>query len=345
MSSESNPDNPTWTTMNRMINGFRLTQMICVAARLGLAEFMADGPQHINQLASASGAHPGALYRLLRGLAGHDIFVEVSDQTFGLTPLAELLRPGTHGSQVPHALTVMEPWWWDSWGNLLHSVQTGETAFDAVHGMGLFDYLNQHDEAAQIFNGFMTALTDAQAEAMVNAYDFGNARLVVDIAGGQGALVRAILEKYPQLQALVFDQPSVVMDASRLIREIGMEARCKVVSGNFFESVPAGGDIYMLKQIIHDWDDQDSIAILRNCRQAMTDAARLLIIERVVPPANQRGEGKLADITMLVITGGMERTEAEYHALLQASGFQLRQIIPTTTPFHLIEAIPYKMKI
>ena len=340
MTSDSNLPNSSWATMNQMINGFRTTQMVCVAARLGVADLMADGPMHVAQLAVTVGAHEGALYRLLRALASLDIFTEVSDQTFGLTPLAELLRPGASGSQYAHALTVIQPWWWEAWGDLLHSVQTGETAFDSVHGMGLFEHLNQNAEAAQIFNGFMTSMTNAQAEAIVTAYDFGSAHVVVDIAGGQGALVRAVLEKYPGPQAVIFDQPSVVSDASRLIREAGLEARCQVVGGNFFESVPAGGDIYMMKQIIHDWDDKDAVAILRNCRKAMTGAAALLIIERVVPPANQPGEGKLADITMLVMAGGLERTESEYRDLLQAGGFQLRKIIPTVSPYHIVEAVP-----
>ncbi|MFN8547113.1 MAG: methyltransferase [Candidatus Eisenbacteria bacterium] len=223
---------------------------------------------------------------------------------------------------------------------MLHSVQTGETAFDSIHGMGLFDYLRQSPEATEIFHANMTAMTVQEAQAVVAAYDFSNTRVLVDVGGGHRALANAILRAHPQLHALVFDQPSVIEGTRIRLESAGVLDRCAVRGGSFFDSVPAGGDTYTLKDILHDWDDDASLAILRNCRRSMSSSARLLVIERVIPVGNDPMIGKLIDIGMLVLTGGQERTEAEYRALLEAAGFRQSAIVAAGEGTSVVETIP-----
>jgi hypothetical protein len=321
-----------------MLN-YSLTQMIYVVAKLNVADLLANGPKSVEEIAAIVGAHPRSLYRLLRALASLGIFEQDSNGRFRLTPLAELLQAEGEGSLHPFALSYGEPWWWDAWGRLLHSVQTGETAFNSVHGQSLFEYLDQHLEAAKIFNANMRSMTAGEAQALASAYDFTKTRLLVDVGGGLGTMATAILQSQPEAKAILFDLPSVIAGARGYLAA-GIETRCQLVAGSFFEWVPRGGDTYLLKDIIHDWDDARSIAILRNCRHAMSDSAKLLLIERVIPPGNEPADGKLVDISMLVMTGGMERTESEYRALLEAAGLRMTEIIPTGVSASIIQSAP-----
>lgn len=326
--------------MSQMMNGYRMTQMLYVAAKLGLADRLKDGPKSSNDLARLVGADARALYRFLRTLSSMGVFAEDEQGLFGLTPLADLLRSDVPDSVVRDVLLYGEAWWWEAYGQMFYSVQTGKTSFSHVHGVSFFEYLNGNPEAAAIFNNNMTGMTTAQIKAVVDVYDFAEAKTVVDVAGGHGALLSAILTVYPHARGILFDQPGVIEGAQNKLKSAGIEDRCILVGGDFFQSVPAGGDIYTLKDIIHDWDDERSVAILQSCRRAMASDARLLLIERLLQPGNAPHIAKTVDLTMLVITGGMERTENEYRALLQRSGYRLDRVIITSGDESVLEAIP-----
>jgi hypothetical protein len=328
------------TQLGRLLSGFRRTQMIYVAAKLGIADQLAAGPRRVDELAGAVAADPPSLYRLLRALASLEIFAETDDGRFGLTPLAELLRTDAPDSLRPFALTYGEPWYWLTYGQLLHSVRTGQTAFERLHGQPFFDFLEQDAEAAAVFNANMTAMTRVEAAAVARTVDFADVRVLVDIGGGHGALVTAILERHPAMRAVLFDRSAVIAGARSHLEQAGLAGRCELVAGDFFAAVPGGGDVYTLKDIIHDWDDERAVSILHRCRDSMPAGARLLLIEREIPPGNQPAIGKLVDITMLVMTGGRERNESEYRALLDAAGFAWRQVVPVAGGTCVIEASP-----
>jgi hypothetical protein len=275
----------------------------------------------------------------LRGLTHVGVFAEDDTKQFSLTPMGNLLRTGVPGSLHAFVLSYGEPWWWTPWGRLLETVRTGTTAFDATMGQGLFEYLQQHPEAATVFNANMAAMTGRDIPELVSTYDFGGAGVLVDIAGGHGALVSAILQAGRRAKAILFDRPEVIAGARAPLEAAGVADRVILAAGSFFESIPGGGDMYTLKDIIHDWDDARAIEILRNCRRAMTADAKLLLIERVLPAGGEAAVGKMVDVTMMVMTGGQERTEAEYRALLEAAGFTLRGVHFTHSTNSVIEAV------
>jgi hypothetical protein len=328
------------TTLRQLIMGFRITQLIHVAAKLGLADHLQQGPQTAQALAQVVGAEPQALYRLLRALASLGIFTETAEGTFALTPLAELLQSEVPGSMRGLAVLYGEEWLWQVYGQMLYSVQTGQPAFEHVHGQPLFDYLHNNPTAGAAFHGGMSGYSAQEAAAILAVYDFSDVTTVVDVGGGHGTFVMALLRAYPHLSGIVFDLAPVVAGAQQQLTEAGLAARTTCVAGDFFTTLPSGGDLYFLKSVIHNWDDTAAVAILRTCRQAMTEHTRLLLAERVVPLGDTPAEAKLFDINMLVVLGGQERTEAEYHALFQAAGFTLTRIIPTQSPLSLIEGMP-----
>ncbi len=329
--------------LSQLLRGSLITQLISVAAKLGIADLLRDGPKTSDQLAAAVGANPGALYRVLRALASLGIFAETAHRRFTLTPLAEPLQSGVPRSLRGSAILYGERWWWQPCGELLQSVRSGRTAFELAHAMALFAYLDQHAEAAEVFNEHQANMTAQDAAAVTAAYDFTGTVKIVDVGGGHGTLAATILKAYPQMRGILFDQPSVTEGARQRLQAEGVADRCELIAGDFFEAVPGGGDAYLLKDIIHDWEDHRALAILRNCHRAMADnraaTARLLLVEKVIPPGNDPFTGKLTDITMLLVTGGLERTEAEYRALLEAAGFALRRIVPTRSPASIMEAV------
>jgi hypothetical protein len=327
-------------TLSEMATAYRTSQLVYVAAKLGLADLLRDGPRSVDHLAESVSAHPKALYRILRALAGLGVFTETERGVFGLTPLAQALRTDVPASIRRYAIMNGEEWFWSSWGNLLQSVRTGRTAFDEVMGMSLFEFLDRNPDAARVFDEAMESMTSIQVQAIVSAYDFSRCSTVIDVGGGRGALIAAFLRAYPKATGILFDRPPVLEALSRSIDAMGLANRCNLVAGDFFETIPAGGGAYLLKDIVHDWPDDRAVAILRNCRRAMRADARLLLIERVVPSGNEPSAAKLADINMLVITGGLERTEAEYRALLNAAGFRLTRVIPTRSPSSIVEGAP-----
>ena len=331
---------PDGEIVRRLVMGFRTTQLVYIAAKLGIADVLADGPQQPSALATAVGAHPRALYRLLRALASLGLFAEMPDGRFELTPLADLLRSDAPGSLRPLALLYGDEWVWNAYGQASHSVLTGLPAFERVHGHTMFDYLQRHAEAAAAFDRGMTAYSEREAAAILDAHVFRDGSTVVDVGGGTGALLASILRAYPRARGILFEQAGVIDRARDLLTAAGVVDRCTMEAGSFFARVPDGGDVYVLKSILHNWDDLRSAAILRNCRSVMPRHARLLIVERVVPEGNEPSEAKLFDINMLVMLGGLERTTSEYRDILRAAGFDLIRVIPTGAPVSVLESAP-----
>ena len=328
-----------------LLLGFRGTQLLYVAAKLGLADLMADGPKRSDELARAAGADPQALHRVLRGLVSIGVFTEIEEGRFVIAPLGERLRTDVPGSFRGRAIFTGELNC-RAWGSLLQSVRTGETAFHHAFGMELFDYCAAHPEAGEVFNRGMGSITASGVPAIVAAYDFSTSHTLVDVGGSHGVLLAAILQAHPVLRGVLFDLAPVLAGAGPQLQAAGVADRCALVAGDFFETVPEGGDVYLLKSIIHDWDDERSVALLKNCRRAVARGGKLLLIEQVLPgraehaPRNALAHANLADVNMLVMTGGRERTAAEYRSLLATADFELRRILPTSDVWSLVEAVP-----
>jgi hypothetical protein len=322
----------------RLLDGFRVTQTICAAVELGVPDLLADGARTSDELAQASGADPSALYRLLRALASLGVLHEADERRFSLTPLGEPLRSDVPGSLHGWVNLIGRDHVWRSWGNLASAVRSGENAFRALHGTSVWEWRAERPEESAIFDEAMRSLTAGSNAALLAAYDFGHFGTVVDVAGGTGALVAAILESHPGTRGVLFDQEHVVSQAESVLRQAGVLDRCQLVAGSFFSAVPAGGDAYVLKSIIHDWEDEDSIAILRNCREAMGSDAVLLIIERDLGLPNENAVAKLSDLNMFVMPGGRERTIDEYAALLDRAELSLTGTHPTASGHLVVEA-------
>jgi hypothetical protein len=327
--------------LKTMIDGYRLSQMIHVAAKLNIADLLAAGPMTIDELAGATEAHSESLRRVLRALASFGIFFEGSDGAFQLTPIATLLRHAVPGSQWAVAASIGEPWWWCPWGRLLHSAKTGQVAFDSMFGEGLFEFLRKNDQAATIFNEHMQAMTEQEAEGIVAAYDFSQSPLIADIGGGTGALLSTILRSHPHVRGVLFDDASVISEAQAHFGNLEIRQRCSFVPGSFFHSVPPGADLYLLKDILHDWDDPAALEILRNIRRTMPSHSSLVLVERLITPNNQPSAAKAIDIVMLVLTGGKQRTVEQYGDLLGLAGFKPQRVIDASLDITLIGAVPF----
>jgi hypothetical protein len=330
---------PQLGRLRDLLGAYRISQIIVVAAKLGIADQLAGGPRSVEELAAATGAKAPALYRVLRALASFEIFREREDGKFEITPLAEGLRTDVPGSVHGTAVCYGEAWWWDSWGRLYDTVMTGETAFDLLHKEPLFDYLQKHPSAEAAFNAHMDSVTALIARAVADSYDFSWAGSVCDVGGGQGVMLRTVLEKHARLRGILFDQSSVIASAREKF-PADMLARCDLVAGSFFEQVPSGADAYLMKNIIHDWEDERALIILRNCRAAMSTRSRLVLVEAVIPPGNAPSLGKLWDMTMLTLLRGVERTEEEYRSLLRSAQFELTRVIDLPGDVHAVEAVP-----
>ncbi len=324
--------------LTQLLLGYRYSISIHVAAKLGIADLLKDGPRSCDELARASGANPGALYRMLRVLASVGVFAEDEQDRFTLTPSAGLLQSGVPGSMRSWAILIGDLWW-RPWAELLYSVKTCKPAFNYVYGMGQFEYLAQNPGIAEIFNATMASGTALAATALISAYDFSEIKTIVDVGGGNGALIGAILKATPSMRGVLFDLPSVIEEARRVIEAEGVAGRCRLVAGNFFESVPSGGDAYILKYILHDWDDENAITILKNCHSAMKAHERLLVVEQLIPPGNEPSMTKLLDLNMLVLLTGRERTEAEYRVLFASAAFRMTRVILTQSLFSIMEGV------
>jgi hypothetical protein len=321
-----------------MTNAYQISQAIHVAATLGVADLLTDGPRSIEELASATNSHAMSLYRLLRTLASVGIFVE-ADGRFGLTPIAEYLRSDVPGSARAWAIMIGRPYAWSTWSSLRESVATGAPAFPALHVMSAWEYRATHPEEGAIFDAAMNSLATPAASAVVASYDFSAFGVLADIGGGQGELLAGILRANPTVRGILLDQPHVVAGAAAVLERAGVADRCEVRGGNFFESVPSGADAYLLKSVLHDWDDAPATDILRQCRAAMTNSARLLLVEYLVRPGNEPDPLKLRDLMMMVMVGGRERTVDDFRHLCAEAGFRLTETIPAA-PYYIIEAVP-----
>ncbi len=315
-----------------LIGGFWIARSIYLAAELGVADVFDDRPKTIAQLAVATNAEPRSLYRLLRALASIGIFTEVSDRCFVLTPLAAMLKSDRPDSMRYTVLSEMGDDHFLGWSNGLHSLRTGETAFDAATGMSAWDYYTQNPEVGWIFSQSMTGMLTPVSQAVAATYDFSEFNTIVDVGGSQGSLISTIVRSHPHIKGILFDLPEVIATVS-------VDDNIQPVAGNFFESVPSGGDVYLMRAIIHDWDDEKSLLILKNCHQAMPEHGKLLLVESILPPGNQPSLGKFVDVLMLMMTGGRERTKEEYRSLLQSSGFELTRVIQTPSMLSIIEAV------
>jgi hypothetical protein len=329
---------PPPVAMFQLIAGFWVSRTLYIAAKLGIADLLKDQAKSSEELAQATGTHAPSLYRVLRALASVGVFAEVEDGRFRLTPVGECLRTGVPGSM--RALATMLCGQWRAWEDALYSVETGKIAFDHVFGMGLYQYLAQNPEAGTNFAEAMTEYTTPVAALVAAAYDFSPIGKLIDVGGGHGTLITAILKAHPTLTGVLFDVPPVAEGARQRIEAAGVAGRCELVGGSFFESVPGGGDAYLLANVILDYDDDRALKILKNCHRAMAGRGKLLLVESVISPGNEASFSKLVDVLMLVITGGRGRTEAEFHALLAVAGFRLTQIIPTPSEMSVIEAMP-----
>jgi hypothetical protein len=323
-----------------LIKAYQISQAIHVAAVLGVADHMVSGPRASDEVAAAVGAHPRTLYRLLRALAAVGVFREHEQRRFSLTAMGECLRSDAEGSVRPSAIYLGQPYRWQTWGHLLHSVKTGENAFRALHGVDTWTYRECHPEQNAIFNAAMTANSRRVDGAIVAACDFSRCARVADIGGGQGSLLAAILAANPETRGVLFDLPHVVAAATPVLEAAGVRARCEVVGGSMLESVPEGCVAYVMKFILHDWDDAHCIRILGNCRRAMQPDARLLVAERIVGPPNEGLAVKLSDLNMLVGPGGRERTREEFAALFEAGGFRLADVLSTSADMSVIVGQP-----
>jgi hypothetical protein len=323
--------------VGRLVSGYWMSQAVYVAAKLELADRLVSGPQTAEQLAQATHTNPAALYRLLRALASVGVFREVDNRRFELTPAAELLQRGVPGSQWAMAVMMGEEHY-VAWGDLMHSIRTGEGAFRKQFGQPVFDYLAAHPEPAKIFDAAMTGIHGRETGPMLDAYDFGQFERVVDVGGGNGSLIVPLLERYPNVQGTIFDLPHVVERSQASLKESPVRSRLTFERGNFFESVTAGADAYLLRHIIHDWNDEQCVSILSKCAAAMKRGGKVLVIESVIPPGNDFHFGKWLDLTMLVIPEGKERTADEYRTLFASAGLELKEIVPTGSDVSILVA-------
>jgi len=318
--------------------GAMVTQAIGVAAKLGVADVIADTGKHVDHLAEATGSHSPSLYRILRSLASVGVFRETEPYTFVNTPLSDVLRSDTPGSMRNTMIFMAEPWHYNVWGNMLHSARTGGTAWKATHGEEVFDWFAKNPKASEIFNATMTEMTAGVTPAIVTAYDFSGIDTLADIAGGHGFLLSQILKANPDLKGILFDMDHVIAGAGEMLERQGVAARVSTTSGDFFKEVPPA-DAYIMKHIIHDWDDERSIRIMESIHRAMIGDGKLLLIEMVVPEGNEAHPAKMLDLEMLTSPGGLERTADEYAELFDRAGFKLNRIVPTMSPFSVIEAV------
>jgi len=322
--------------LNRMIVGSWVTQAIYVVAEIGVADILAAGPRTADELAREMRMDGPSLYRVLRALASVDIFREDGEGKFSLTPMGKLLESGAPGSKRSLARMAGAEFY-RSWGGLLPSVKTGGAAFDEVFGKPFFHYMSRNPDRWRIYDDAMTGVHDSETIPVLDAYDFTPFETIVDVGGGNGLALAAILRRHPGIRGVLFDLPAVVERAREVMAGSGGSDRCEFLGGDFFDSVPSSGDAYLLRHVIHDWDDGRAVSILENCRDAMRPEGRVLVVETVIPSGNEPCFGKWLDLMMLVV-GGRERTKEQYEDLFSAAGLRLTRVVPTAHEVSVIEA-------
>lgn len=324
--------------MMQLVTGYWVSQAVGVVARLGVADQLAAGPRSSGEIAQAVGADPKALYRVLRMLASIGVFSQPDPQSFALTPLGETLRSDTPGSMRYFAIAETAYGHWAPWGRLFDSVKTGRPMPHDVLGIELWEWYGQNPEEAEFFSAAMGNLSGLAASEVVRVYDCSAARTIVDVGGAHGTMLAAMLQANPAARGILFDLPHVIATAGETVQAQGLAERCELAGGDFFVSVPEGADMHVPKQVLHDWDDADAVQLLTNCHRALTPDGKLLVVEMIVPPDNRPSPAQAMDLNMLVMLGGQERTEEEYRSLLEQAGFRFDQVIPTHSPFSVIEA-------
>jgi hypothetical protein len=326
-------------TMLRLLNGHCIEQAIHVTAALGIADLLREGAKSSDELASAVGADPSSVYRLLRTLASIEVFTEDQDGHFALTPLGTTLRRDVPNSAWDRAIFYGAPEMWEVWGNLLHSVVTGESACEHVHDAAFYDFVSRHQNVGVPFNRYMTKTSEQHNAAILEGYDFSPLRTLVDVGGGQGRTLAAILRAYPALRGILFDLPLVVAHATPL-DAADVAGRREIVGGDMQQSVPLGADGYLIKWVLMDRSDERAIEVLRNCTEAMADAGRVLVVEMVMPQDNRASFAKVMDLQMMLLFGrGRIRTEVEFRDLFQAAGLRVTHRHPTQSPNSIIEGV------
>ncbi len=328
-------------TMRTMLAMYFISQMLFCVAKLGVPDALAEKALAPDAIAKRVGAHAPFLRRVLRALASVGVFAEDARGRFRLTPLGQTLRADRPGSLRDFALMLPDDYNWQAWSALPHALETGASAFEKTHGMPIFAFLQQHAEKERAFSASMASISGTENAAVARAYSFGRFARLVDVGGAHGHLLATILSRHKKLRGVLFDQPQVVAgaQASGFIGAADVRERCEVAGGSFFESVPAGADGYVMKYIIHAWDDEKAMRILGHCRDAMTPDGRVLVVDHVIPQGNSASFAKLLDVMMLVGPGGQERTREEFRALFARVGLRLARVIPTACPLSILEAV------
>jgi len=330
---------PPHVQLIQTATAFWASRVVYVAAKLGLADLLVDGPKSAAELAPPTGTHAPSLHRLMRALAGLGILAQDGEHRFSLTPLGQALRSGAPGAARASVLTLAGDWIWHGFDHLLYSVETGKSGMEKALGEPLFDWLAKRPEEASNFSETMIGFHGMEPAAVAAAYDFSTSKKIVDVGGATGHLLSTVIASHPGPRGVLFDMPHVVRDAPALVASRGLADRITIESGSFFESVPAGGDLYMLSHVIHDWSEPQCLKILGNCREAMNPDGKLLIIEMVIPEDNDPHPGKMLDIMMLVGPGGQERTVPEYHTLLGKAKLRVSRVVPTRSAVTIIESV------
>lgn len=332
---------PAKATMLSLITGFHVARALYIAARLQLADLVSGGTSACKDLAALTGTDASSLYRVVRVLVSAGVFEMDEHERVSLNPLAETLLSDAPGSMRGWAISQIGDDPYKAWDELMYSVRTGGVAFEHVFGCDSWTYRAQHPESAKDFDEGMASFVGAHTEAVLAGYPFATVRKIVDVGGGDGKLIATLLAAHPAMRGVLYEQPRVIERATRRIADEGLAARCEVVAGDMFESIPPGGDAYVLSRVLHSWDDERAIAIMRNCRRVMAPEAKLLVLERVIPSRIENSAAMRAlavsDLHMMVMNGGRERTEAQYRALLAAAGLSLMRVVPTAGAMSVIE--------
>jgi hypothetical protein len=324
----------------QMASAIWTARAVYVAARLGLADILSNGPLTADEIAEKCGAHAHSTHRLLRALSSRGLFTEVEPKKYELTGLGAALKTGAPGGARAMVLTIGGDWQWKAWDHFFEAIRTGQPGLRRAFGVGLFEYLAAHPDEGALYDEAMMGFYSAVGPAVVAAYDFSQFKAVADLGGGTGTLLATILKANEKLQGTVFELAYAVPRARQTLESLGLSARCDVMEGDFFKAVPAGRDAYILSHVLHDWNDERTLSILRNCRTAIAQNGKLLIVEAVLPPGDAPHPGKFMDLLMLTVTGGLERTAEEYGELLAAANFKLTRVVRTTIPQSVVEAVP-----
>jgi hypothetical protein len=327
---------PLPAKLMKFIVGKWISKPIYVAAELGIADILADGPKNIEELAQITKSHSASLYRMMRALASVGIFSETEGKHFELTPMAEYLKSGSMRSI---ALMFNSDWSDKAWGYFLDSVKTGGIAFEKAHGLPVAKWLEINPRAAAVFNEANAVKAANSHKAILDVYNFAGFNTLTDVGGGTGVLMAEILNVNPFMKGVIADVPAVIQKAKKTIKVRGLQNRCQAVECDFFKEIPAGSEVYLMSNILHDWTDDQCRKILTNCHRAMESNSRLLVVEMIVPPGNEPSIAKLLDLEMMVTTGGRERREDEFKNLLESTGFKLTRIIPTKNTVCVLEAM------